>query len=227
MEMTNSSIFLFCFHSIPKTGWSCVWWWHGPHWWTSNRISPDLLRLHVQHGRCPEILELCQDLFRPAWQDVHTGHWIAITTAISYVWIVTKCSSRSGIVFFISAANITTIIIVISCEQQATSTHWEQTGGSTFHHIFQDSCATKVLVQSWRDHPVLHLALSSQVLRCLGGKLLDPFDTKAYTPLWLILHYYLPRVSRVCTLSTITVYAIYFASLIFRESGLQDIFASG
>ena len=24
-----------------------------------------------------------------------------------------------------------------------------------------------------------------------------------------------------------TVYAIYFASLIFRESGLQDIFASG
>ena len=26
---------------------------------------------------------------------------------------------------------------------------------------------------------------------------------------------------------SITVYAIYFASLIFRESGLQDIFASG
>ena len=32
---------------------------------------------------------------------------------------------------------------------------------------------------------------------------------------------------KICFFKLNTVYAIYFASLIFRESGLQDIFASG
>ena len=37
-----------------------------------------------------------------------------------------------------------------------------------------------------------------------------------------------PQVVNVVLIQIyITVYAIYFASLIFRESGLQDIFASG
>ena len=35
------------------------------------------------------------------------------------------------------------------------------------------------------------------------------------------------RALRKSSWKFITVYAIYFASLIFRESGLQDIFASG
>ena len=36
-----------------------------------------------------------------------------------------------------------------------------------------------------------------------------------------------PNIKLVFVNKSVTVYAIYFASLIFRESGLQDIFASG